>query len=57
MKINKNPVRVSAETATQTNNELPPAVFEELDFAIEQDGKFAQVQCAYKREFEKEVAP
>ncbi len=57
MKINNNSFQVSAETAAQTNNELPPAVFEELDFAIEQVGKFAQAQCANKREFEKEVAP
>ncbi|MDX1413282.1 MAG: histidinol dehydrogenase [Candidatus Promineifilaceae bacterium] len=48
---------VTAEDAAQAADELPQPVLEELDFAIEQVGAFAQAQRESLGEFEKEIAP
>ncbi len=48
---------VSPEEAAQAKDELPPAVVEELDFAIHQVGLFAQAQRESMAEFDKEIAP
>lgn len=48
---------ISPEEAAQAKDELPQAVVEELDFAIQQVGTFAQAQRESMVEFEKEIAP
>ncbi len=48
---------VSPEEAAQAKDELPQAVVNELDFAIQQVGAFAQAQRESMVEFEKEIAP
>ena len=49
--------RITAEDAAEARNELPQAVIEELDYAIEHVGAFAQAQRESMTEFEKEIAP
>lgn len=49
--------RITAEQASEAKNELPPAVIEELDYAIEHVGAFARAQRESMVEFEKEIAP
>ncbi len=49
--------RVSPEEAAKAKDELPPAVVEELDFAIEQVGAFAQAQKDHLTAFESELKP
>lgn len=48
---------VTEDLAAQAADELPQPVLEELDFAIEQVGAFAQAQRESMSEFEKEIAP
>ena len=48
---------VTREEAAQAADELPQSVREELDFAIQQVGAFAQAQRESMGEFEKEIAP
>jgi sulfopropanediol 3-dehydrogenase len=48
---------ISPEEASQAKNELPAAVVEELDYAIEHVGAFAHAQRESLVEFEKEIAP
>lgn len=49
--------RITEEEAAEAKNELPPAVVEELDYAIEQVGAFALAQRESIVEFEKEIGP
>ncbi|MCL4249553.1 MAG: histidinol dehydrogenase [Anaerolineae bacterium] len=49
--------RITADEAAEAKNELPPAVVEELDYAIEHVGMFARAQRESMVEFEKEIAP
>lgn len=49
--------RVSPDEAAKAKDELPPAVVEELDFAIEQVGAFAQAQKDRLTAFESELKP
>ncbi len=49
--------RITAEEAAEAKNELPAAVVEELDYAIEHVGAFAHAQRESMVEFEKEIAP
>lgn len=49
--------RITAEEAAEAKNELPSAVIEELDYAIEHVGAFAHAQRESMVEFEKEIAP
>ncbi|MBC7810987.1 MAG: histidinol dehydrogenase [Burkholderiales bacterium] len=48
---------VSDEQASQAKDELPPAVIEELDYAIEAVSAFARAQKDSLHEFDKEIAP
>lgn len=48
---------ITPEEAAQAKNELPAAVVEELDYAIEHVGAFARAQRESLIEFEKEIAP
>ncbi len=48
---------VPPEEAAKAKDELPPAVVEELDFAIEQVGAFAQAQKDRLSAFETEIQP
>jgi histidinol dehydrogenase len=47
--------RVSPEELAQAENELPPLVIEELDFAMEQVGRFAKAQRDCLQDFETEM--
>lgn len=49
--------RITPEEAAEAKNELPAAVVEELDYAIEHVGAFARAQRESMVEFEKEIAP
>ncbi len=49
--------RIMPDEAAEAKNELPPAVVEELDYAIEHVGTFARAQRESIVEFEKEIAP
>lgn len=49
--------RITPEEAAEAKNELPSAVVEELDFAIQQVGAFARAQRESMVEFEKEIGP
>jgi histidinol dehydrogenase len=49
--------RVSQEQASRAADALPPAVIEELDFAVEQVGAFARAQRESMSEFEREIRP
>lgn len=49
--------RVPMEEAAKAKDELPPAVVEELNFAIEQVGAFAQAQKDRLTAFETEIKP
>lgn len=49
--------RVSEEEAAQAKEELPPAVIEELDYAIEHVSAFARAQRDSLHEFDKEIVP
>ncbi|MGQ0603181.1 MAG: histidinol dehydrogenase [Anaerolineales bacterium] len=49
--------RIPMEEAAKAKDELPPAVVEELDFAIEQVGAFAQAQKERLTAFETEIKP
>ncbi|WP_420641541.1 histidinol dehydrogenase [Candidatus Leptofilum sp.] len=49
--------RVTPEEAAIAAEELPKPVVEELDYAIQQVGAFAQAQRDSMTEFEKEIAP
>jgi histidinol dehydrogenase len=49
--------RLPMEEAAKAKDELPPAVVEELDFAIEQVGAFAQAQKDRLTAFETEIRP
>ena len=49
--------RVSREQLAKAGEQLPPLVKEELDFAIEQVGAFAEAQKACLTSFEKQMYP
>lgn len=49
--------RVTEEEAAQAKDELPAAVIEELDYAIEHVTAFARAQRESLSEFDKEIAP